>query len=163
MVETFQANILIIYIVFWFVGIFASVFTKGLLKYTWWDSESRFTGLASCNWMHKYNMDCTLNMVTVTFLLQCLFNDDEEVYDPPPTMNVSTVLGVTESREDAGWCRQGKPNQTWYPLAYIEQRISIKIWIWCNQMNNPRHNPSNPGFKEDWLDCESGLGLSNPW
>ncbi len=32
-----------------------------------------------------------------------------------------------------------------------------------NQMNNPDKNPSNPGLREDWLDCESGLGLSNPW
>ncbi len=46
------------------------------------DSESRFTGLVNCNWMYIPKTDCTLNMVTVTFLLQHQFNNDEEVYDP---------------------------------------------------------------------------------
>ncbi len=53
--------------------------------------------------MHNPKMDCTVNIVTVTFLLQHLFNDDEEIYDPP--MDVSTVLGVTGS---SGRWEEGK-------------------------------------------------------
>ncbi len=65
--------------------------------------------------MHNPKTDCTLNMATVTFLLQHLFNDDEEVYDP--SMDVSIVLGVAGSSGRCGTMQTGESQTNLTPCG----------------------------------------------
>ncbi len=132
------------------------------------DSESRFTGLASCKWMLNPKTDCTLNIVTVIFLLRHLFNDDEEVYDPSsPNGCINCHRSCWKLRkmwDDADWGNPNKPDTIWHKLSR-ESQSRFGFWIikWPIQnwiRFNPYKNPSNPGLKEDYLDCESGLRLS---
>ncbi len=103
------------------------------------DSESRFTRLASCNWMHNPKTDCTLNMVTVTFLLQHLFYDDEGGNDP--SIDVSTVLEIAGSLER---CRTMQTGGT-------QTNLTPSGINWTENLN--------PDLDFGWLNEQSKTGL----
>ncbi len=76
--------------------------------------------------MHNPKRDCTLNMVTVTFLLQHLFNVDEEVYVSP--MYVSTVLGIIGSSGRCGMM-QTETNLTLSGIIEQESQTRFGFWV----------------------------------